>query len=202
MKFEFKWPSGFWRNYVLMCWWDSNMRDLGWKAKGQPWPLKLIYSHWPIWFNISRENNDFGLNSFQKMKFSKKIPFKCIRKQIWPWSYVGQGQLRFNILNKLGRSHIPNATYQVPRSSAFWFWRRRFLNGFYHIWAWRPSWSCDHNIMYKFWLTYHKESIHESWVQLGKWFVRKLCFNILMGLQYERPKLTGQRSTLTFWTYL
>ena len=23
------------------------------------------------------------------------------------------------------------------------FWRRRFLKGFYHIWAWRPSWSCD-----------------------------------------------------------
>ena len=28
--------------------------------------------------------------------------------------------------------------------------------------------------------------------------MRKLCFNILMGLQYERPKLKGQRSTLTF----
>ena len=22
------------------------------------------------------------------------------------------------------------------------FWRR-FLKGFYHIWAWRPPWSCD-----------------------------------------------------------
>ena len=20
---------------------------------------------------------------------------------------------------------------------------RKFLSGFYHIWAWRPSWSCD-----------------------------------------------------------
>ena len=29
-------------------------------------------------------------------------------------------------LNKLGRPHIPNATYQVPRSPAFWFWRRGF----------------------------------------------------------------------------
>ena len=29
----------------------------------------------------------------------------------------------------------------------------------------------------------------------ANWFVRKLCFNILMGLQYERPKLKGQRST-------
>ena len=33
-------------------------------------------------------------------------------------------------------------------------------------------------------------------------FVRKLCFYILMGPQYERPWLKGQRSTLTFETYL
>ena len=54
------------------------------------------------------------------------------------------------------------------------------IKGFYHIWAWRSSWSCDQNILYKFWLTYHKESSHEIRVQLGQRFVRKLCFNILM----------------------
>ena len=58
------------------------MSDLGLKDKDQPRPLKLIYSHRLIWFNIFSENNDFGFNSFQKMKFSKKIPLKCIRKQI------------------------------------------------------------------------------------------------------------------------
>ena len=36
-----------------------------------------------------------------------------------------------------------------------------FLKGFYHIWAWWPSWSCDQNILHIFWLTYHKESSHE-----------------------------------------
>ena len=36
----------------------------------------------------------------------------------------------------------------------------------------------------------------------AKWFGRKLCFKILIGLQYEQPKLSGQRSTLTFGTYL
>ena len=30
----------------------------------------------------------------------------------------------------------------------------------------------------------------------------KNCFNILMGPQYERPRLIDQRSTLTFRTYL
>ena len=33
-------------------------------------------------FNISSENIDFGFNSIQKINFSNKIPFKCIRKQI------------------------------------------------------------------------------------------------------------------------
>ena len=46
------------------------------------------------------------------------------------------------------------------------------------------------------------ESSHEILVQLGQWFVRKLCFNILMGLQHEQPWLKGQRSTVTFETYL
>ena len=62
---------------------------------------------------------------------------------------------------------------------------------FYPISAWRSSWSCDQNILHKFWLTY-MESSHKILVQLGQWFVRKLCCNILMGLQYERPKLKDQ----------
>ena len=97
-------------------------------------------------------------------------------------------------MNKLGRPNIQNVTYQVPRSSAFWFWRRRFLKGFYHIWACRPSWSCDQTILYKSWLTCCKESSYKIWVQLAYWFLRKLCFNILMGLQYERLgwKVKGQ----------
>ena len=44
--------------------------------------LELIYSHCLIRLNISSENNDFGFNSIQKINFSKKFPFKCIRKQI------------------------------------------------------------------------------------------------------------------------
>ena len=65
-------------------------------------------------------------------------------------------------LNKLVSTWAPNAAYQVPKSSAFWFQRRRFsfiflfwfifflflflFFVFYYICAWRPSWSCglDH----------------------------------------------------------
>ena len=47
------------------------MSDLSWKVKGQPWPLKLIYSHCLIRFNIWGKNNDFGFNSNQKSTFQK-----------------------------------------------------------------------------------------------------------------------------------
>ena len=36
MKFEFNWPSGFWENYVLIYWLDSNISNIGWKVKGKP----------------------------------------------------------------------------------------------------------------------------------------------------------------------
>ena len=55
--------------------------DIGWKVKGQSWPLEIIYSDRIIRLNISI---DFGFNSFQKINFSRKNPFKYIRKQIWP----------------------------------------------------------------------------------------------------------------------
>ena len=66
----------------------------------------------------------------------------------FPFGFLGQVWYMMFLIPELctltyfGRPHIPNATYKVPRSLAFWFWRR-FLKGFYHKWAWRPSWSCD-----------------------------------------------------------
>ena len=167
--------------------------------------FELVYNHCLISFNISRKGNHFGFNSIQKINFSKKSHLNALGSKFdldVKEAKVNLGSSQTTSLNKLGRTNTPNATYQVLRSSAFWFWSRRFLKGFYHIWAWRPSLLCIQNILNKFWLTYHKESSHEICVQLDQWFVRKLCFNILMGPQYERPWLNGQRSTLTFETCL
>ena len=82
-------------------------------------------------------------------------------------------------LNKFGRPHIFDATYQIPRSSAFWFWRRRFLKSFYHIWAWRPSWSCDQDHLNKLSFPYPKESPYEIRVQLAQWFQRRRYLKML-----------------------
>ena len=37
-----------------------------------------------------------------------------------------------------------------------------------------------------------RESPYEIWAKLAKWFLKKLCFDILMGLRYEGPWLKGQ----------
>ena len=52
MKFEFNWSSGFWEKYVLIYWWDSDVRENDWNVKSQPWPLEPINRHCLIRFDI------------------------------------------------------------------------------------------------------------------------------------------------------
>ena len=93
---------------------------------------------------------------FKKINFSKKIPFKCIRKQILTLTLSRSRSTYDHQLIKLGRPHILNATYQAPRLSALWFWRRRFFKEFYHLWAWRTFWPCDQNHLNKLLFPYPK----------------------------------------------
>ena len=38
-----------------------------------------------------------------------------------------------------------------------------FFKVFYHIWAWRPSWSCDLDHLYKLSFPLSKEAPHKIW---------------------------------------
>ena len=57
-----------------------------------------------------------------------------------------------------------NASCQVSLKSVHWFLRRRFLKGFYHIWAWRPSWSYDLDYLYTHWLPHPIDASHKIWL--------------------------------------
>ena len=57
MKIECNWLSTFWENYALKYWWESNMSDLGWKVRGQPWMLELSYIHSHCFIMLSSENS-------------------------------------------------------------------------------------------------------------------------------------------------
>ena len=39
-----------------------------------------------------------------------------------------------------------------------------FFKGFYHIWAWWPSWSCDPDHLYKLSFPLPKEAPHKIWL--------------------------------------
>ena len=62
---------------------------------------------------------------------------------------------------------VLDATNQVSWKSAHRFWRRRFLKGFYHIWAWRPSWSCDSHATNKISFPLPKEGPHQNLALIG-----------------------------------
>ena len=113
------------------------MRDLRWKVKDQ---LDLWY--------LSTTN--VSLNWMIISKFSLLgIKFDFVVKQV------------NHHLCKLDGAHIPNATYQVPRSLAFWFQRRRYLKGIYLKWVWWPSWSCGQEHLCKLSFPHPKDSPYE-----------------------------------------
>ena len=57
------------------------------------------------------------------------------------------------------------------------------FNFFCHIWAWRPSWSCDLYHLYKLSFPFHKEAPHEIWHLLTKRFQRR-CLKIMVICMY------------------
>ena len=56
---------------------------------------------------------------------------------------------------------------------------KKIFKGFYHIWAWRPSWSCDLDLLYKLSFPLPKEAPHKIWLSLAKRFQRRRCLNIV-----------------------
>ena len=42
------------------------------------------------------------------------------------------------------------------------------FKGFYHIWAWQPSWSCDLDHLYKLSFPLPKEAPHKIWLLIGQ----------------------------------
>ena len=47
------------------------------------------------------------------------------------------------------------------------------MKGFYHIWVWRPSWSCDLNFAIKLEIPLPKEAPHKISTRSAKWFQRR-----------------------------
>ena len=73
-----------------------------------------------------------------------------------------------------------------------------FFKGFYHIWAWRPSWSCDLDHLNKLSFPRPKEAPHEIWLQWAQWFQRRWCLKMLTTHTYIH---TYERTTEAYLYY-
>ena len=47
------------------------------------------------------------------------------------------------------------------------------MKGFYHIWAWQPSWSCDLDFLYTHWFPLPIYASYKIWLWLAKRFQRR-----------------------------
>ena len=50
---------------------------------------------------------------------------------------------------------------------------KKILKGFYHIWAWRPSWISDQNHFSYFSFPQCLDATYEIWLHLAQWFQRR-----------------------------
>ena len=83
--------------------------------------------------------------------------------------------------SNFGRPPVPDGLCKDSAIRRPRFWRRRFFKGFYHIWAWRPSWSKKRNHFSNLSFPQPKEAPCEIWAKLAQRLQR--------------------RSRLKFWTF-
>ena len=57
---------------------------------------------------------------------------------------------------------------------------QKIFKGVYHIWAWRPSWSCDLDHLYTLSFPHPKEVPHKIRHWLAKWFQRRRILKIMV----------------------
>ena len=73
-----------------------------------------------------------------------------------------------------------------------------FLKGFYHIWAWQPSWSCDQHHVIRFSFPCTCKLSYKVWFRSTQYFMRKSGLNFCMYMTLGQ----GQEMTLTFNTHI
>ena len=112
------------------------------KVNEWPWPLVLIsFMNSFGWLHLIL----ISKTSFWKFHCFTFFPYKSISNKIWPCHKISQGQHRFITWTNLVVLKYPccKSTFKVI---GLLVTERKNFSCVYHIWAWRPFWSCylDH----------------------------------------------------------
>ena len=114
-------------------------------------------------------------NSFWKIHSFTFFPYKSIRDQIWPCRKISLGQPRVIIWANLVVLKHPMMHTKIQGHRPFSSGEEDVFWGFYHIWPWRPFWSCDQDQLGKLSFPYPIEARYEVWILLAPWFLRRRC---------------------------
>ena len=74
---------------------------------------------------------------------------------------------------------------------------KKIFKGFYHIWAWRPSWSCDLYDLHKLSFPLPKEDSHQNLALIGQVVSEKMFEN--NGYIHVYSPRTGADNPLRFF---
>ena len=164
MTLKVNWLSGFWENCLNIL--------MGFQYE-RPW-LKVTFFIVIVSLGLTLQARIMTLASIVlKINFSKCFPFKYIKKQIRPWRYVSWGQPRIVIWTNLVGPTSMSQSYQPSGS-----WTEDFQGVLPHMGV--AANLVKKKTFKKLLFLHPKESPYEMWVLLTQWFLRKLCFNVLI----------------------
>ena len=111
------------------------------------------------------------------------FPYKCIRKQTWPCRKKVKCQCMTIILATLVDPLSPMIYANIqPKASSV---QEKIFKGFYHIWAWRPSWSTNRDHFSNLLFPLLKEATYEIWAKLAQRLQRRSCLKFWTFFPYK-----------------
>ena len=110
------------------------------------------------------------------LKFWTFFPYKCIRKQNWPYYKKVKCQCTTIILAILVALPFQMIYATIQPCSVL---EKKIFKGFYHIWAWQPSWSTNRDHFSNFSFPHPKEAPYEIWAKLAQRLQRRSRLNML-----------------------
>ena len=96
------------------------------------------------------------------LKFSTFFSIQIYREANMTSPLKGQMSMYDHYFSYFGRPRIPDNLCKDSATRHPWFWKKIF-KGFYHIWAWRPSWSMNGNHFSNFSFPCPREAPNEIW---------------------------------------
>ena len=112
------------------------------------------------------------------------FPYKCIRKQTWPCRKKVKCQCMTIILATLV-DPCPQWFMQRFSPKASSVLEKKIFKGFYHIWAWRPSWLTNRDHFSKFLFPLSKEAPYKIWAKLAQRLQRRSCLKFWTFFPYK-----------------